>query len=100
MADPRDAARSVRGTGAANDAATAAALDEAHVVAPASSSRYAVDTDTTRAIRSLAEKFEHRLFLSATPHNGHANSFSALLEMLDPQRFTRGTRAVRARGRT
>lgn len=67
-------------------------LDEAHVVAPASSSRYAVDTETTRTIRQLAEHFEHRLFLSATPHNGHSNSFSALLEMLDPQRFTRGTR--------
>lgn len=34
--------------------------------------------------------FEHRLFLSATPHNGHSNSFSALLEILDPQRFCRG----------
>ncbi|WP_225888703.1 DISARM system SNF2-like helicase DrmD [Myxococcus xanthus] len=67
-------------------------LDEAHVVAPASASRYAIDTETTRSIRSLAERFEHRLFLSATPHNGHSNSFSALLEMLDPQRFTRGTR--------
>lgn len=41
-------------------------LDEAHVVAPASSSRYAIDTDTTRSIRSLADHFEHRLFLSAT----------------------------------
>jgi len=30
------------------------------------------------------------LFLSATPHNGHSNSFSALLEILDPQRFCRG----------
>jgi superfamily II DNA or RNA helicase len=67
-------------------------LDEAHVVAPASSSRYAIDTDTTRAVRQLAERFEHRLFLSATPHNGHSNSFAALLEMLDPQRFTRGTK--------
>lgn len=67
-------------------------LDEAHIVAPASASRYAVDTETTRSIRSLADHFEHRLFLSATPHNGHSNSFSALLEMLDPQRFTRGTR--------
>ncbi len=67
-------------------------LDEAHVVAPASSTRYAVDTDTTHSIRQLTDLFEHRLFLSATPHNGHSNSFSALLEMLDPQRFTRGTK--------
>jgi hypothetical protein len=43
-----------------------------------------------KAIRDLSERFEHRLFLSATPYNGHSNSFSALLEMLDPQRFTRG----------
>jgi hypothetical protein len=28
--------------------------------------------------------FEHRLFLSATPRNGHSNSFSTLLELLDP----------------
>src|SRR5207344_193260 len=35
-------------------------------------------------------RFEHRLFLSATPHNGHSNSFAALLEILDPQRFMRG----------
>src|SRR5205823_6360905 len=38
----------------------------------------------------IAPRFEHRLFLSATPHNGHSNSFSALLELLDPQRFCRG----------
>nr|WP_258182855.1 DISARM system SNF2-like helicase DrmD [Enhygromyxa salina] len=65
-------------------------LDEAHVAAPASASKYAVDSDTTRAIRDLAPKFDNRLFLSATPHNGHSNSFSALLEILDPIRFTRG----------
>src|SRR5206468_3531662 len=40
--------------------------------------------------RDLAPRFEHRLLLSATPHNGHSNSFSALLEILDPQRFCRG----------
>jgi hypothetical protein len=40
--------------------------------------------------RRLAPPFEHRLFLSATPHNGHSNSFSTLLELLEPQRFTRG----------
>lgn len=65
-------------------------LDEAHVAAPASASKYAVDSDTTRTIRDLAPKFDNRLFLSATPHNGHSNSFSALLEILDPIRFTRG----------
>jgi superfamily II DNA or RNA helicase len=71
-------------------------LDEAHHAAPASGSRYAVDSQFTKAIRGLAERFEHRLFLSATPHNGHSNSFSALLEILDPQRFTAGV-PVRSR---
>ena len=66
-------------------------LDEAHHAAPASSSKYAIDSQFTRAVRDLAERFEHRLFLSATPHNGLSNSFSALLEILDPQRFVRGT---------
>lgn len=65
-------------------------LDEAHTVAPSSPGRYAIDSKTTRLIRQLAPRFENRLFLSATPHNGHSNSFSALLEILDPQRFTRG----------
>jgi len=65
-------------------------LDEAHNVAPASGSKYAIDSKLTRVIRDLAPRFEHRLFLSATPHNGHSNSFSALLEILDPQRFVRG----------
>ena len=67
-------------------------LDEAHNAAPASGARYAIDSQITRAIRDLAPRFEHRLFLSATPHNGHSNSFSALLEILDPQRFCRGVR--------
>ncbi|MCB9597421.1 MAG: DEAD/DEAH box helicase, partial [Sandaracinaceae bacterium] len=65
-------------------------LDEAHVAAPASRSKYAVDSDTTDTIRGLSARFDNRLFLSATPHNGHSNSFSALLEILDPVRFTRG----------
>ncbi len=65
-------------------------LDEAHVAAPASRSKYAVDSDTTKTIRDLSRRFDNRLFLSATPHNGHSNSFSALLEILDPVRFTRG----------
>lgn len=65
-------------------------LDEAHNAAPASGAKYAIDSKITRAIRDIAPRFEHRLFLSATPHNGHSNSFSALLEILDPQRFCRG----------
>lgn len=67
-------------------------LDEAHTAAPATSSKYAIDSRITRVIRDLAPRFANRLFLSATPHNGHSNSFSALMEILDPQRFTRGVR--------
>ena len=65
-------------------------LDEAHHAAPSSGAKYAIDSKITKAVRELAGRFEHRLFLSATPHNGHSNSFSALLEILDPQRFCRG----------
>jgi SNF2 family DNA or RNA helicase len=65
-------------------------LDEAHHAAPSSGHKYAIDSQITKAVRDIAHRFEHRLFLSATPHNGHSNSFSALLEILDPQRFCRG----------
>jgi hypothetical protein len=41
-------------------------LDEAHHAAPASGSRYAIDSQFTKAVRGLASRFEHRLFLSAT----------------------------------
>jgi len=71
-------------------------LDEAHNAAPSSGQRYAIDSQITRAVRDLAPRFEHRLFLSATPHNGHSNSFSALLEILDPQRFCRGVPVSKA----
>ena len=71
-------------------------LDEAHHAAPSSGGRYGIETKFTRAVRDLGGRFEHRLFLSATPHNGHSNSFSTLLELLDPYRFTRG---VPIRGR-
>lgn len=70
-------------------------MDEAHHVAPSSGQRYAIDSHITRAVRDLSPRFEHRLFLSATPHNGHSNSFSALLEILDPQRFCRGVKTNR-----
>jgi len=66
-------------------------LDEAHHVAPAAPKQvYAVDSQQTKLIRRLAPHFTHRLFLSATPHNGYPASFTALLEILDDQRFARG----------
>ncbi|WIX85857.1 DISARM system SNF2-like helicase DrmD [Amycolatopsis sp. DG1A-15b] len=75
-------------------------VDEAHHVAPSAPTRrdrvgrtqgYAVDSQRTIAVRELAERSEHRLFLSATPHNGYTESFTALLAMIDSQRFVRGT---------
>ncbi len=65
-------------------------LDEAHHVAPAApKQRYAVDSQQTKLLRRLTPHCEHRLFLSATPHNGYPESFQALLELVDDQRFDR-----------
>jgi superfamily II DNA or RNA helicase len=65
-------------------------VDEAHNVAPSGSGKYAIDSQRTAAIRLLEPHFEHKLFLTATPHNGYPESFTALLELLDAQRFARG----------
>ncbi len=67
-------------------------FDEAHNAAPARGGRFGIESKFTRAVRDISGRFEHRLFLSATPHNGHSRSFSALLELLDPHRFTRGVK--------
>ncbi len=61
-------------------------VDEAHNLAPAS---FGTDSDLSKMLQRIAPWFEHRLFLTATPHNGHTRSFSGLLEALDPVRFTR-----------
>jgi len=65
--------------------------DEAHNVAPSGRGKYATDSLRTQAMRVLVPHFEHKLYLTATPHNGYVESFSALLELLDDQRFARGT---------
>ncbi len=65
-------------------------VDEAHNVAPVGRGKYATDSSRTLAIRTISPHFEHRLFLTATPHNGYKESFTALLELLDNQRFARG----------
>ena len=66
-------------------------VDEAHNCAPSGVGQYSADSLRTQALRELAPHFEHKLFLTATPHNGYRESFSALLELLDNQRFSRGT---------
>ncbi|QHE76131.1 DISARM system SNF2-like helicase DrmD [Hydrogenophaga sp. PBL-H3] len=71
-------------------------VDEAHNVAPSGRGKYATDSMRTLAIRSLVPHFEHKLFLSATPHNGYRESFAALLELLDNQRFARAVTPNRA----
>ena len=72
-------------------------VDECHNLMP---SPFGEDSELCRTLRIVAPRFEHRLFLSATPHNGHTRSFTGLLEMLDPVRFTRTSEmnpAMRAR---
>jgi superfamily II DNA or RNA helicase len=64
-------------------------VDEAHNVAPAGSAHYALESQRTQLIRKIAPHFQHRLFLTATPHNGYTESFTSLLELLDDQRFSR-----------
>src|SRR5215471_3344272 len=59
-------------------------VDECHHFAPQSGSRASHRTRMLREIRFL---FEHRIFASATPHNGRTVSFTGLLELLDPIRF-------------
>ncbi len=65
-------------------------IDEAHNLAPAGRNEYVKDSDRTKMGREMVSEFENRLFLTATPHNGFTPSFTALLEMLDPLRFSRG----------
>lgn len=77
-----------------NAGASLLILDEAHNAAPSSGQKYASDSKLTRIMSDLAPLFAHRLFLSATPHNGHPNSFAALMALLDPQRFCKGVRVT------
>ncbi|MDA8398297.1 MAG: SNF2-related protein, partial [Actinomycetota bacterium] len=69
-------------------------VDEAHHCAPPAPTKgrrgYAVDSQQTRAVRRLSEHSQHRLLLSATPHNGYRESWEAILEIVDPGRFARG----------
>ncbi len=61
-------------------------VDEAHNLMPSS---FGEDSDLARMLVSIAPYFEHKLFLTATPHNGFTRCFTGLLEALDPVRFSR-----------
>ena len=63
-------------------------VDEAHNFSPA---RLADDSNRCTMLGDIVPYFEHRLFLTATPHNGYTTSFSGLLELLDPVRFQQKT---------
>ena len=64
-------------------------VDEAHNIAPSGSTNYVSESQRTRLIRTIGPHFQHKLFLTATPHNGYTQSFTSLLELLDNQRFSR-----------
>ena len=59
-------------------------VDEAHHLAPTT---HGPETLLTRMLRTVAPWFEHRVFLTATPHDGYSSSYTGLLEILDPVRF-------------
>ncbi|HOC94203.1 MAG TPA: DISARM system SNF2-like helicase DrmD [bacterium] len=63
-------------------------VDEAHNFSP---SMFNDETRRCAMLREMRNYFEHRLFLTATPHNGYTVSFSGLLELLDPVRFHQST---------
>jgi len=59
-------------------------VDEAHNFAP---NTYSSESLRTQMLRDISKWFEHRLFLTATPHNGYTFSYTGLLELLDPLKF-------------
>ncbi len=63
-------------------------VDECHNIAPGG--RGVRNSQRSSLVKQIGPHFEHKLFLSATPHNGYSESFTALLELLDNQRYMRG----------
>lgn len=61
-------------------------VDEAHNLAPPP---IGAESEVAKLLQQISPLFEHRLFLTATPHNGHTSCFTGLLEALDPVRFSR-----------
>ncbi len=65
-------------------------VDEAHKMA---AYRYGTKTRTTARYELgafLAERTDHYLFLTATPHKGDPDNFALLLQLLDPDLYVTG----------
>lgn len=60
-------------------------VDEAHNMSPAG---FGQESQRFLMLQQISRYFEHRLFLTATPHNGYTMSFTTLLSLLDPVRFS------------
>ncbi len=71
-------------------------VDEAHHFLPRPRGG---DTDLVALLKELVPWSEHRLFLSATPHDGFRTSFTGLLEILDPLSFRRTSNPTAAERR-
>lgn len=64
-------------------------VDEAHKL---SAYEYGVKLDESArylAIKAIADRTDHLLFLTATPHRGRRDTFRRLLMLLDPDLFSR-----------
>lgn len=60
-------------------------VDEAHNFNP---NLYGENSQRYDLLKEIGGKFEHKIFLTATPHNGYTHAFTGLLELLDPVRFS------------
>jgi len=60
-------------------------VDEAHNLMP---SAFGESSDLFKLLQTITPHFEHKLFLTATPHNGYTRSFTGILQQLDPGRFS------------
>jgi superfamily II DNA or RNA helicase len=61
-------------------------VDEAHNLMPRPAGR---ESRLTATLKAISPWFEHRVFLTATPHDGFTSSFTGLLEILEPLSFRR-----------
>jgi len=62
-------------------------VDEAHKLSAFDYGARVAESNRYRAVKELAPKTDHLLFLTATPHRGRKDTFRRLLLLLDPDLF-------------